>query len=170
MLDVLFFMFEHYDDTTVAAVEADPSTSLALFSETRRLEEQLFNEGFEEQEINLALRWLEDLGTQVGALNTVTAESPTLGYLRVFSAEEIQRLGNECCNFLLSLENDKIIDPSQRELILDRALALDLSGSDIELEQFQWLTLMVLANIPEANDAYDWVEELIYQDAQHMAN
>lgn len=170
MLDVLFFMFEHYDDSTIAAVEADPSTSLALFSETRRLEEQLFNEGFEEQEINLALRWLEDLGTQVGALSTVTADSPTAGYLRVFSEEERSLFGNDCCNFLLSLENDGMVSTAQRELIIDRALALDLANVEIDLHQFQWLTLMVLANIPEADDAYDWVEELIYQDAQYMAN
>ncbi|MFT5063755.1 MAG: Smg protein [Gammaproteobacteria bacterium] len=170
MLDVLFFMFEHYDDSTIAAVEADPSTSLAIFSETRRLEEQLFNEGFEEQEINLALRWLEDLGTQVGAISTITADSPTVGYLRLFSDEEQRLLGNDCCNFLLSLENDKMISPDQRELIIDRALALDFANVEIDLPQFQWLTLMVLANIPEADDAYDWVEELIHQDAQYMAN
>jgi Smg protein len=63
-----------------------------------------------------------------------------------------------------------MISPDQRELIIDRALALDFANVEIDLPQFQWLTLMVLANIPEADDAYDWVEELIHQDAQYMAN
>ena len=55
-----------------------------------------------------------------------------------------------------------ILDAGQRELVLDRVMALD--QDEIDLDDLKWVVLMVLFNQPGAEAAYAWMENQIFQD------
>ena len=47
------------------------------------------------------------------------------------------------------------------EILVDRLLALE--SADIDVEQIKWVVLMVLFNQPGQEDAYAWMEDLVYE-------
>ncbi len=47
---------------------------------------------------------------------------------------------------LLALERGGILSPTQREIVIDRLLALD--NEELSLEQVKWVVLMVLSSQP----------------------
>ena len=50
----------------------------------------------------------------------------------------------------------------ERELVLDRAMALDQDG--IDLDDLKWVVLMVLFNQPGSEAAYAWMETQMFAD------
>ena len=59
------------------------------------------------------------------------------------------------------LEFYRIITPSVREVILDRAMALDADHMD--LDQMKWVAMMVLYNQPGRETSYLWLENLLFE-------
>lgn len=176
--DVLLYMFEHYEelpDDAPPSAGADALLASEILEDTPLapdpLERALVSEGFGEKEIHHAFQWLDELADQVDPVGdqsrgyelTVGANS-----IRVLSPEERNLLSAECVDFLMYLQGADIISAAQRELILDRTLAL--SVADMSLEQFQWLILMVLANQPAEEDACVWLEELLFDQATGLPN
>ena len=87
---------------------------------------------------------------------------------RIFSDQEKQKIAMSAIGFLSRLEFYKIITPAVREVILDRAMALE-SGS-IDLDQMKWVAMMVLYNQPGRETNYLWLENLLFdleQDVLH---
>lgn len=177
-LDVLLYMFEHYeelpdDEPTSAGTDALFASEILdddpLADDP--LEQVLVSEGFGQQEIHHAFRWLDELADQVDPVGdqsrgyqlTLSANS-----MRVLAPEEQKLLNGECIDFLMYLQSADVISAAQRELILDRTLALNLD--DMSLEQFQWLILMVLANQPDEEDACVWLEELLFDQVEGLPN
>lgn len=171
--DVLLYMFEHYEELPD---DAPPSAGAeALFTseilDDDPLEQALVSEGFGQHEIHHAFRWLDELADQVDPVGdqsrgyelAVSARS-----MRILSAEERQLLSMECIDFLMYLQSAEVISAAQRELILDRTTALNMR--DMNLEQFQWLILMVLANQPDEEDACIWLEELLFDQVEGLPN
>lgn len=170
VFDVLLYMFEHYEELPE---ELDPpaSGSAASLTSEDPLEQALASEGFGQQEIHKAFEWLGDLADQVDPLGDQSKGYELLvsnSSIRVFSSEERSMLSGECIDFLLYLQSSAVLDAAQRELILDRALALEVPN--LSLEQFQWLILMVLANQPSQADACLMLEELIFDDQETLPN
>jgi Smg protein len=64
---------------------------------------------------------------------------------------------------LTSLEAGGILSPSQREIVIDRLLALDTE--ELDLEQVKWIVLMVLSSQPGEELAYARMEDLVFDDA-----
>ena len=64
--------------------------------------------------------------------------------------------------FLLFLEQHGVLDADQRELVLDRAMALD--QDEIDLDDLKWVVLMVLFNQPGSEAAYAWMETQMFED------
>ena len=62
--------------------------------------------------------------------------------IRVFSGFEQLRLDTDCRGYLMHLEHIGILSAGQRELVIDRLMALD--ADDIDIEQVKWVVLMVL--------------------------
>jgi Smg protein len=62
----------------------------------------------------------------------------------------------------LQLEQIEILQPAQRELVIDRLLALD--NEEIDVEQTKWVVMMVLFSQPGQKDAYAQMEDLVYAD------
>ena len=60
------------------------------------------------------------------------------------------------------LEQHGILDAGQRELVLDRAMALD--QEELELDDLKWVVLMVLFNQPGSEAAYAWMETQMFLD------
>ncbi len=150
MLDVLMYLFEHYISEE-AEVSPDHD-SLKI-----RLEEAGFSQG----EIGKAFLWLEDLSQQREedgfGLTEVHSSSDAM---RIYSADEIERLEPESRGFLLFLEQTNVLLPATRELIIDRALALE--ANTIDLDELKWIVLMVLFNQPGQEAAFSWVEDIVF--------
>lgn len=176
-LDVLLYMFEHYEelpDDEPASAGVDAFFASEILDDSLAddpLERVLVSEGFGQQEIHHAFRWLDELADQVDPVG-----DQSRGYqlavgassIRVLSPQEHKLLNVECVDFLMYLQSADVISAAQRELILDRTLALNLE--DMSLEQFQWLILMVLANQPDEEDACVWLEELLFDQVEGLPN
>mgnify|MGYP001379992511 CR=1 FL=1 len=64
--------------------------------------------------------------------------------------------------YLLHLEQVGILKPQQRELVIDRLLALD--NEEIDVEQTKWVVMMVLFSQPGQREAFAKMEDLVYAD------
>ena len=152
ILDVLLYLFEHYftDDADLVR-DRDSLRSGPLFDE-------LGKAGFSPAEINKAFEWLDALALQRPSASTPRANGP----VRVYFGPELDKLDVECRGFLLFLEQHGILDAHQRELVLDRAMALD--QDELDLDDLKWVVLMVLFNQPGSEAAYAWMETQMYLD------
>ncbi len=153
ILDVLLYLFEHY-------FAADEMLPLESARTTRQVQitEELAAAGFSSGEIGRAFSWLDALVSQRGNAEAAPVRGPT----RVFNGVELAKLDVESRGFLLSLEQRGVLDVAQRELVLDRALALD--QDTLELDDLKWVVLMVLFDQPGAEAAYAWMETQMDSD------
>jgi Smg protein len=157
VLDILIYVFDHY------MVDEAPEVP-----EREMLARDLENIGFGEVNVERALDWLADLAGErsraaslAAAVVTNTGEAVRQpASLRMFSPVEIVRLSTECRGLLLSLEALEILSPIQRELVIDRLLALDVD--DLTLEQVRWVVLMVLSSQPGQEQACARMETLVF--------
>ena len=148
VLDVLMYLFETY-------VDADEDTD----SDQNELRAELSRAGFGDSEIDRALEWLDGL----------TDEQPTYSYgkqtahgTRIYSDSEEQRLDVACRGYITYLEQIGILSPPQREILIDRLLALD--SPDIDVDQIKWVVLMVLFSQPGQELAYARMEDLVFDE------
>ena len=149
VLDILIYLFENYFDAeTDDGIEPD--------RETLKLE--LERAGFPGLEVERALRWLEDLAGDPSRLQP----TPTSRAIRVFAALEQARLDTDCRGYLVHLEQIGILSPTQRELVIDRLMALD--GDDIDIDKLKWVVLMVLFSQPGQETAFSRMEDLVFED------
>jgi Smg protein len=122
--------------------------------------------GFAEPDIERALEWLDGLsGEQLGKVAEATARA-----VRVFSGQELLRLDTDVRGYLMYLENVRILSGTQRELVIDRLMALE--ADEIDIEQVKWVVLMVLFSQPGQESAYAQMEDLVFEersDALHYA-
>ncbi|MFV8836302.1 DUF494 family protein [Aquisalimonas sp.] len=152
VFDVLMYLFENYfyDD------EPQPDRD--------SLEGELFEAGFHPGEVRRAFAWLEDLADSrdlVGATALSGSRS-----IRLFTDRESAKLDQECRGFILFLEQIGVLTPVSREVIIDRAMALD--DEDVDLDQVKWVTLMVLFNQPGQEEAYAWMENYLFDNPMHL--
>jgi Smg protein len=145
VLDVLMYLFESYIDSHD---EPEPSRY--------ELKRELGRAGFRDREIDRALEWLDSLGT------TTASHLPQNTAFRLFDVVELERLDAESRGYLLHLEQIGILKPAQREIVIDRLLALD--DEEIDAEQTKWVVMMVLFSQPGQHEAYAQMEDLVYAD------
>jgi Smg protein len=84
------------------------------------------------------------------------------GPVRVYVEAEIDRLDRDCLGFLMFLEQHGVLDAEGRELVIDRAMALD--QEEVDLDDLKWVVLMVLFNQPGAEAAFAWMETQMFGD------
>ncbi len=148
VLDVLIYLFDHY-------VEEE----LEISPDQEGLKSQLLQAGFADTQVNKAIDWLECLALQKDELGTEALQSRSI---RVYSDVENEKLDVECKGFLLFLEQSGVIDSDDRELVIDRVMALETEY--IELQQLKWVILMVLFNRPGKEAAFTWMEDILMDD------
>lgn len=136
MLDILVYLFEHFEE--LGAGDQQTTVDGAPLSET------LIEAGFEREEIDQAFGWLAGLsGERYRAISAPSANS-----VRIFSDREYEHLGHDCLAYLFALENQNAVPADLRELIIDRAMAMD----ELSLEHFKIIVLMVLWSRNQAID------------------
>ena len=145
VLDVLMYLFESYIESQD---EPEPSR--------HDLKRELGRAGFHDREIDRALDWLDGLNS-TGASN-----APQNTAFRVFDVVEQERLDAPSRGYLLQLEQIGILQPVQREIVIDRLLALD--HDEIDVEQTKWVVMMVLFSQPGQPEAFARMEDLVYAD------
>ena len=153
ILDVLLYLFENYFYDDPDAVRDRDS-----------LQASLIQAGFSPTEISKAFDWLEELANQRPTLSQPRANGP----VRVFVEAEVDRLDRECLGFLMFLEQHGVLDADQRELVIDRAMALD--QDEVDLDDLKWVVLMVLFNQPGAEAAFAWMESQMFGDDPEPIN
>ena len=150
MFDVLMYLFETYIHT-----EAE------LRVDQDKLEQDLTDAGFDREDIYNALLWLEKLADyQEGLAEPMQLASDPLS-MRIYTPEECERLDASCRGFLLFLEQIQVLNLETREMVIERVLALDTA--EFDLEDLKWVILMVLFNIPGCENAYQQMEELLFE-------
>lgn len=148
VLDVLMYLFENFSDQDY---EQSPDQMV--------LREELLQAGFGELEVDRALDWLEELASTEAE---PFANKPAERSVRLFSIRELARLDTECRGYLVYLEQIGILSPVQRELVLDRLMAL--GTTDINVDQVKWVVLMVLFSQPGQENAFARMEDLVFEE------
>jgi len=148
VLDVLMYLFENFSDQDY---EHTPDQVV--------LRDELLQAGFGEMEVDRALDWLEELATTDAE---PFANKPADRSTRIYSAHEMARLDTECRGYVAYLEQIGILSPVQREVVLDRLMALD--SLDIDVEQVKWVVLMVLFSQPGQESAFARMEDLVFDE------
>ena len=151
VLDVLMYLFENYMDD-----------SQEIGTEQETLSAELAQAGFPSGEINKAFTWLEELSVMRSTMPVGMVAPGSILSLRHYSPDETAKLTQECRGFILQLEQNGILDPYTRELVIDRIMALE--EDEIDLEQLKWITLMVLFNQPGQESAHALLEDMVMGD------
>jgi Smg protein len=149
VIDVLIYIFEHYAEDDVD-----------ILDDHDRLQRQLREVGFEVNTIRDALDWLNELAMKAPESDLIVDSGTSV---RCYSREEQFRLDPTCRGFLHYLEANGVLEFSSRELIIERVMALDVKGIDVE--QLKWIVLMVLFNLPGYENAYFSMEDLVNDSA-----
>ena len=134
MFDVLVYLYENY-----WRPDACP--------DHRQLSRKLSAVGFENDEIEEALIWLDGLAHSASA----PLDAQQQGSLRVYSEFERERLGEDSVAFIGFLESAGVLGAEQREMVIDRALAT--GAVPIALDDLKIIVLMVFWSLGEEPDA-----------------
>jgi Smg protein len=149
ILDILIYVFDRY---MLAEAPEVP--------EREHLARDLERAGFTPAKVERALDWLTDLafGHERPPLPATEPGAHSSG-VRIFSDSELGRLSTECRGFLLTLERLGVLTPQQREIVIERMLALDADEPDTE--QLKWVVLMVLSSQPGQELAFERLDGLV---------
>jgi Smg protein len=134
MFDVLVYLYETYWRPDACPDHAQLTRKLTAV-------------GFENDEIQEALSWLQGLAAAGEAVHT--EQSPHA--LRVYSAGEIDHLGESSIGFISFLESAGVLPGPMREMVIDRAMAI--GGNPMDLEDLKIIVLMVFWSLGEEPDA-----------------
>jgi Smg protein len=156
VLDVLMYLFETYSEQDLEK-EPEPDQSI--------LREELLQAGFGEPEVDRALDWLDGLTARNMEPFSI---QPAERSVRLFNRFELTRLDAECRGYILYLEQIGILSSVQRELVIDRLMAL--GSGDIDVEQVKWVVLMVLFSQPGQEKAFARMEDLVFEENTGMIN
>ena len=134
MFDVLVYLYENY-----WRPDACP--------EARQLSRKLSAVGFEADEIDEALRWLDGLADPDAAC----APGPVPGSMRIYTDAEREVLDETSIGFIAFLESAGVLPAPMREKVIDRALAAGCRP--IDLDELKIIVLMVFWSLGEEPDA-----------------
>ncbi len=148
VVDVLIYLYENYMDG-----EVQPP------ADQGELQEELMQAGFHKEEIDKAFRWLDDLAAKAGTPALLNYGKPSI---RIYSAQESLKLDADARGFLLFLEQNEILNPLARELVIERAVALETSF--ITVDELKWIVLLVLMSQPGQENAFARMEDMVFSD------
>ena len=134
MFDVLVYLYENY-----WRPDACPQHD--------QLTRKLSSVGFESDEIEEALSWLDGVAAAAQSyVGDQTADS-----LRVYTPAELEHLGEASVGFISFLESAGVLPPPMREMVIDRASAIP--GGPLDVEDLKIIVLMVFWSLGEEPDA-----------------
>jgi len=148
VFDVLVYLYENY-----GALHACPDAD--------SLSRKLTAAGFDDEEISEALAWLQGLAQVTEQSVAVGPESAQA--FRIYARLETERLGADSIGYLSFLEHAGQLTPTQREIVIERALALE--DTPIPLDMTKLIVLMVLWS-QQADIDVLLLEELLHDGSQ----
>lgn len=133
MFDILVYLYETY-----YRPDACPETAV--------LAKKLSAVGFEQDEISEALDWLTVLADTTSNMLKQSAQISTGPDLskgfRIYAEREISVLGTPAMGFIHFLESAGLLDSRQREIVIERSLAIH--ESPVPLDKLKVIVLMML--------------------------
>ncbi len=142
MFEILMYLFESYFD-------------IGNYPAPDKLSRKLYAAGFEGEDIDEALTWLSALQLQTPESYPDTLEHAGI---RCFAQLELERIGFEARQFLMFTVQKNMISVVEREIIIDRAVALQ--QQELGLDKLKLIMLMVLWNRHQDVDPL-LIEELL---------
>jgi Smg protein len=142
MFEILMYLFESYFDA-------------GSYPEPDKLSRKLSAAGFEGEEISEALTWLSALQEQNPDSYPDSLEHAGQ---RHFAELELQLISDEARQFLMFSEQQHLISAVEREMIIDRSVAL--KQENLPLDKLKLIMLMVLWNRHQDLDPL-LIEELL---------
>jgi Smg protein len=146
MFEVLVYVYENY-------WQGDACPELP------QLGRKLTAVGFEADEIQAALIWLDGLNTaaqstqiylpKTAPAGDMQAQSP--GSLRAYSVAEQEHIGSQSLGYVSFLESAGVLPPQLREIVIDRAMATP--DSPLDLDDLKIIVLMVYWSFGQEPDA-----------------
>jgi Smg protein len=160
MFEVLVFVYENY-------WRGDACPELG------QLGRKLSAAGFDLEDIQQALSWLDELNlashkTELIDISQAKREQHTESAqsMRVYSVAEQDHLGAACLGFINFLESADVLSPHMREIVMDRAMAIP--GNPIHLDDLKIIVLMVYWSIGLEPDAL--ILDELCDDADRVAH
>lgn len=150
VLEILIYVFDRY--MLADTPEVPERDELAL---------DLERAGFSGDNVERALDWLADLA---GERDRPFLEGGGTRAMRIFTDSERARLPTDCQGYLLTLERTGILSPQQREIVIERLLALD--DEELDVNQLKWVVLMVLSSQPGEELACSRMEDLVFDQTE----
>ena len=145
MFDVLVYLYENY-----WRPDACPDFD--------QLSRKLSAVGFESEEIQDALKWLDGLAStaqscddgEPDASEPTRVAAPSTS-MRVYNEAEQELLGTESIGFIAFLESAGVLPPPMREMVVDRAMAV--GSGPMDLDDLKIIVLMVFWSLGREPDA-----------------
>lgn len=148
MFELLIYLFENYIETDVRADE-------------KTLTRELSAAGFDSDDISRAFSWFSDLAMMADQASPEAAADRAA--YRIYTLDEAKKIGQDSRSFLLFLEQANVLNPLEREVVIDRLMALP--ENEVGLDQTKWISLMVLWRHGKARD-YLFVEDALFSDSR----
>lgn len=131
MFDILVYLFENYFDSGSHPDSATLTRKLTLA-------------GFDNDEITQALDWLSELAElETDSYPAALAQSHSF---RCYASFEMEKIDAEGRGFIMFLEQAGILNPLQRELLIDQVLAMDENTPSLEKIKLIVLTQLWMKN------------------------
>ncbi len=146
MFEVLVYVYENY-------WQGDACPELP------QLGRKLTAVGFEADDIQAALIWLDGLNTAAQTTQIYLPKTDSAGDLqaqsansmRAYNVAEQDHIGAEALGFVSFLESSGVLEPHMREIVIDRAMATD--DSPVTLDDLKIIVLMVYWSFGQEPDA-----------------
>jgi Smg protein len=138
MFDVLVYLYENY-----WRPDACP--------EPKQLSRKLSAVGFEPEEIQDALRWLDGLADSTPSTAETVSGAVVQSSMRIYTEEEREVLDEASVGFITFLESAGVLPAPMREMVIDRAVAV--GAGTMDLEDLKIIVLMVFWSLGEEPDA-----------------
>lgn len=147
IVELLLYLFENY-------IYENNNTDL----DKKAIHQGLHQAGFESNTINNAFIWLENLQNDIQSYQNVIIQSESY---RVFSDSEHQKIDLDCQDFIMYLYNSNILNNVQREILINAIMKPEINHFDVD--DLQWLALMVLFSQPDQEQAFANLEALLFE-------
>ena len=149
MFELLIYMFENY---------LSSQSKLDFNNMSLELEAA----GFDNDEIKIAFDWFTQLKVMSDKV-PLKLKNRTKPKLRIYTANENEKISPDALGFLIFLEQAQVLNDYEREIIIDRSMALNQNF--ISIDEISWIVMMTLWNNGKEND-YLFVEDALYQKEQ----
>ena len=128
MFELLIYMFENY-------------LSSKSYLDFNNISMELEAAGFDNDDIEEAFDWFSQLKAMSDKIpQAIDAKENT--NLRIFTEKEYKKISSEGLGFILFLEQAKVLNSIEREIIIDRAMALN--QNIISIDEVRWVVMMAL--------------------------